>query len=376
MKLAEITTYLESIAPVSLQEDYDNTGLLVGNPDLAVEKILISLDCTENLIDRAIKEGFNLIISHHPVIFKGLKKLTDSTYAERIVCKAIKNNIALYAMHTNLDNIKAGVNAKICAKLGLTNTKILCPKTGLLRKLHTYVPFEQVEKVRSALFLAGAGQIGNYSDCSFSAAGIGTFRAGKNTQPFVGKKGIFQQEPEQNLTCIYPFHLENAIIAALIAAHPYEQVAYDCYQLVNKHPEIGAGMIGYLPNPTHALKFLETVQAKMNCEVIKYSKIITDKHIQKIAICGGSGSFLLPEAKQAGADILITSDCKYHDFLDANKQIILADIGHFESEQFTSELIKEKLSEKFCSFANRLLVINERPLDYLVKNTKNNFTTT
>jgi dinuclear metal center YbgI/SA1388 family protein len=364
MKLAEITNYLESIAPLQYQEDYDNSGLIVGDPNMEISVALIALDCVEKIVDEAISTGCNLIITHHPIVFKGLKKLNGKNYVERVVLKAIKNNIALYAIHTNLDHISTGVNAKICEQLGLIGTKILAPKSGLLKKLVTFCPVAQAEQLRSALFYAGAGKISNYSECSFNVNGVGTFKAGDNTTPFVGEVGQQHRENEERIETIYPAYLERNILLALFENHPYEEVAYDIYKLENKHEQVGAGMLGWLEHEMDAEQFLYFLKDKMQAKVVRHTNL-TAKKIKKVAVCGGSGSFLLKDAIAAGADVFVTADFKYHEFFDAEEKLIIADIGHFETEQFTSNLLLDILSSKFGNLPIRLTEQNTNPIGYL-----------
>lgn len=364
MKLIEITSCLEQIAPLSYQEDYDNAGLIVGNLDQDITKALISLDCTEAVVDEAISTGANLIIAHHPIVFKGMKRFNGSNYVERVVMKAIKNDIALYAIHTNLDSVLDGVNAKICEKLGLQNPSILSPKSGKLKKLVTFCPTSHADEVRKALFSAGAGHIGNYSECSFNSEGTGTFKGSADTNPFAGEPGKLQFEQEVKIETIYPTHLEKKIIAALLSSHPYEEVAYDLYPLANTLPQVGSGMIAELEEEMDILEFLHHLKQTMQAGVVKYTEPIKQK-VKKIAVCGGAGGFLLKDAVRAGADVFVTADYKYHEFFDADGQIVIADIGHFESEQFTSELLLEKLSKKIPTFAVLLSRVKTNPVNYL-----------
>jgi dinuclear metal center YbgI/SA1388 family protein len=365
MKLQELTNYLESLAPLAYQEDYDNSGLIVGHPDKEINSALVSLDCTEAVVDDAIAKGCQVIVSHHPIVFKGLKKLNGKTYVERVIEKAIKNNIAIYAIHTNLDAVANGVNARICETLGLTDCRILAPKHGLLKKLVTYVPVNHADKVRAALFAAGAGHIGNYSECSFNTEGTGTFKAGDKANPFVGEPGILQKESEIKIEVIYPVNLENKILVALFMEHPYEEVAYDLYALTNQYQTVGSGMVGELAEPMDELAFLQMVKYKMNTGAIRYTKL-RHKAVKRVAVCGGSGSFLLKNAISAGADVFVTADFKYHEFFDAEEKLVIADIGHFESEQFTQNLIVELIKKKFANFAVRLTEVNTNPIKYLI----------
>jgi len=365
MKLSLLTDYLESLAPLAYQEDYDNSGLIVGKADQEVYQALISLDCTEAVVDEAIASNCQVIISHHPIVFHGLKKFNGKTYVERVVEKAIKNNIALYAIHTNLDNVLTGVNSRICETLGLTNTRILAPKHHLLKKLVTYVPAAQAEQVRNALFNAGAGNIGNYSEASFNAEGTGTFKANEDANPYVGEPGIRHTENEVRIEVIYPATLESKILMALVLAHPYEEVAYDLYSLTNPNQQVGSGMIGELEIPVNEEYFLSIVKDKMRAHVIRHTTL-TGKHIRKVAVCGGAGGFLLKQAIAAGADIFITADYKYHEFFDAEGKILIADIGHYESEQFTQQFLYEIIRKKFATFAVRLTEINTNPVKYFI----------
>jgi dinuclear metal center YbgI/SA1388 family protein len=365
MKLAQLTTYLETLAPLAYQEDYDNSGLIVGHPDAEVNQALISLDCTEAVVDEAIATGCQVIISHHPIVFKGLKKFNGKTYVERVIEKAIRNGIAIYAIHTNLDNMMVGVNARICETLGLTNCRILAPKQQLLKKIVTYVPVAQAEQVRKALFHAGAGHIGNYSECSFNAEGTGTFKGEEGSDPYVGEPGVRHHEDEVRIETVYPANLESKIIMALVLAHPYEEVAYDLYALTNQHQQVGSGMIGELEIPADEEDFLADVKEKMNAAVIRHTAF-RNRPVLKVAVCGGSGGFLLKNAIAAGADVFITADYKYHEFFDAEGKIVIADIGHFESEQFTQQLLYEIIQKKFLNFAIRLTKVNTNPVKYFI----------
>lgn len=365
MKLGEITSFLESVAPSSYQEDYDNSGLIIGNPDMEIKGALISLDCTESIIDEAIQLGLNLIISHHPIVFKGLKKFNGKSYVERVVIKAIKHDIAIFAIHTNLDHVQEGVNRKICERLGVLNGRILSPKSGILKKIVTYCPQDNAEIIRRAMFEAGAGHIGNYSECSFNTEGIGTFKALEGTDPFVGEIGTQHQEQEMRLEMIYPAYLEKKILAAMYEVHPYEEVAYDLHTLDNSFDQVGSGMIGNLESDRDELDFLNFVKERLGAKVIRHTALRTKK-IRRVAVCGGSGSFLLQNAINAGADIFITADFKYHEFFDAEGKLIIADVGHFESEQFTQELLLELITEKFPNFALRLTLQNTNPVNYLI----------
>lgn len=365
MILRHLTEYLETIAPLSYQEEYDNSGLIVGNIHQEISSALISLDCTEAVVQEAIDKGCKLIISHHPIVFKGLKKFTGKTYVERVVMKAIKHDIALYAIHTNLDNIHTGVNFKIAEKLGLQNCKILSPKPGILKKLVTYCPIEFAEKVRNSLFGVGAGHIGNYSECSYNSSGFGTFKAGENTNAFVGEKGKQHHEEETRIETIFPAYLEGKIITVLHQSHPYEEIAYDIYPILNTNQQVGTGIIGEIEQEADELDFLKFIKRNLKTEVIRHTELM-QKPAKRVAICGGSGGFLLPSAIQAKADIFITADYKYHEFFDADGKIVIADVGHYESEQFTQELLLEIIQKKFPNFALHLTQQNTNPINYLI----------
>jgi dinuclear metal center YbgI/SA1388 family protein len=363
MKISEITDYLESLAPLSSQESYDNSGLIVGDHSTEITKALICLDCIESIIDEAIEKKCNLIISHHPIVFKGLKKLNGKNYVERTLLKAIKNDIAIYAIHTNLDNYKNGVNKKIGDILGIENPKVLSPKQGVLQKVSVYVPLKEAEQVREAAFNAGAGNISNYSECSFGTEGKGTFRGNDNSNPVYGEKGIRTNESEIKLEFLVSSHLSSVITSAIIEAHPYEEVAYDIYHLQNAHQDEGAGMYGELNKPMDEKEFLASIKSKFNCGIIRHTAL-NNRPIKRVAWCGGSGSFLLKAAKSKKADIFITSDYKYHEFFDAENQIVIADIGHFESEQFTIDLIANIITKKFPTFALCLTENKTNPVKY------------
>jgi len=364
MKLKEITGHLESIAPLAYQESYDNAGLICGSPDMDIKAALICLDSTEAVLDEAIATGCNLVIAHHPIVFSGLKKFNGKNYVERVIIKAIRNNIALYAAHTNLDNVHNGVNAKIAEKLGLVNLSILAPQKSGLKKLVVFCTEEATPALRNALFSAGAGQIGNYDECSFNTGGTGTFRAGEGADPFVGEIGKRFEGKELKIEVIYPAHIESALLKAMFSAHPYEEVAFDIISLANSNPYAGSGMVGELPAEVSETDFLKHLKEKMKAKSVRYTAL-RDKKVKKVAICGGSGSFLLPDAIRSGADIFVTADYKYHQFFDAENRIVIADIGHYESEQFTSELFYEILTKKFSTFAIHLSKINTNPINYL-----------
>lgn len=364
MTVRDIAAAIEAVAPPAYQESYDNCGIQVGNPADEVTGVLITLDVTEAIVDEAIARGCNMIVAHHPLIFSGLKKIMGRNYVERVVRMAIKNDITIYAAHTNLDNVHTGVNAKIAEKLGLVNTRILSTKSDLLTKLHTYVPLNAADKVRDALFAAGAGQISDYAECSFNTQGTGTFRPGENTNPTIGDTGGPRERVEEmKIEVLIYRHNQARILAALHASHPYEEVAYELVPLSNRASNIGSGMIGALTRAMKPEEMLAHIKSSMNVECIRHTAF-GGKNIEKVALCGGSGSFLLNEAIAAGADIFITADYKYHQFFDAEGKIIIADIGHYESEQFTSEIFADILRKKYPNFAVLLSNLSTNPVKY------------
>ncbi len=363
MTIKDVTNFLETIAPGTYQESYDNAGLITGNFNEKVKSILVSLDCTEEIIQEAIDTQANLVIAHHPIIFKGLKRLTGSNYVERTIIKAIQHNIAIYAIHTNLDNVLQGVNKKICERIGLTNIKVLSPKKDTLAKLATFIPSESTEKVMEALHQAGAGQIGNYKNCSFRIEGTGTFLPGGDANPTIGSKGTLERVNETRIEVIFPRHLEGRIMNALRENHPYEEVAYYLSPLTNENQEIGSGMIGEFSDALEPLDFLGRLKSSMDLKIIRHTPLL-ERKVKKVAVCGGAGSFLLPLAIQSKADAFISADFKYHEFFDAEGKIIIADIGHYESEVFTKDLLKEILMKKFPTFAINFSKTVTNPISY------------
>jgi dinuclear metal center YbgI/SA1388 family protein len=363
-KVGEVAQFLETIAPKNYQEDYDNSGLLTGDSSMDVTGALVTLDCTEDVVEEAISLKCNLIVAHHPVIFRGLKKLTGKTYVERTIIKAIQHHIAIYAIHTNLDNMEHGVNRKIAERIGLTNIKILDPRRDTLSKIEVFIPLTDAERVVDALHEAGAGKLGNYDQCSFQVVGKGTFRPNDLAKPHLGSRGHLEKVEEVKAEMIFPGYLENQIIQTLKAAHPYEEVAYYLTRLHNQNMEVGAGVIGELLDPQEPMEFLKRLKVTMNTACVRHTAA-GSLPVRKVAVCGGSGSFLLSKAVQAGADVFVTSDFKYHEFFDADRKVIVADIGHYESEQFTKELLEEVLKEKFSTFAINFSRTVTNPISYL-----------
>lgn len=363
MNIQEIITALESVAPKSLQESYDNAGLLTGNSNWECSGIITTLDATELVVEEAVRKKCNLIVGHHPIVFKGLKKITGKNYVERTIIAAIKNDIAIYAIHTNLDNVLQGVNAAIADKLGLINRSILQPKNNTLKKLFTFVPVDHAEKVRSAIFNAGGGHISNYSECSFNTTGQGTFKPGNGSNPFTGNIGERHTGEEIKMEMIFPAWRQGAILSAMKDAHPYEEVAYDIVSLDNSNQSVGNGLLGELPEPMTETAFLQLLKNQFKLSVIRHT-VLTGNMVKKIALCGGAGSFLTGAAIAARADFYITGDVKYHEFFDADNQLVIADIGHYESEQFTTDLLFDILTQKFPTFAIQKTGVNTNPVNY------------
>ncbi|PWG06385.1 Nif3-like dinuclear metal center hexameric protein [Polaribacter aquimarinus] len=364
MIVKDITNYLEKLAPLNYAEDFDNVGLLVGNYNSEVSGVLVTLDTLEETVDEAIAKNCNLIVSFHPIIFGGLKKLNGNSYVERVVLKAIKNDIAIYATHTALDNSKNGVSAKMCEVIGLTNTKILIPKKDIIKKLTTYVPLDKADGLRKSLFEAGAGNIGNYDNCSFNVLGEGTYRGNENSKPTIGKKGENHSEKETQISVIFETKNESSILKALQENHPYEEVAYEIVTTENVHQDIGMGMIGELSSEMDEKDFLLYLKRTMKTDCVRHSNLI-HKKIKKVAVLGGSGSFAISTAKRAGADAYVSADFKYHEFFKAENSILLADIGHYESEQFTKNLLVDYLTKKFSNFAIILSEKSTNPIYYI-----------
>ena len=364
MKIGEITAYLESLAPISSQESYDNSGLLVGDMDNEVRSVLLCLDCTVEVILEAERLGANLIIAHHPLIFGALKSLTGKNYVERAVIECIKKGIALYAIHTNLDNYRFGVNYEIGQRLGLKNMRILSGKENELYKLIVFTPESHLQKLNDALFDAGAGEIGNYDQCHFHVTGEGTFRPLNDANPYSGELNERSVESELRAEYLVSSHKLSSVLSAMRSVHPYEEIAHDIYQLKNDNPFQGSGMIGELASEMNEKDFLNLLKRQFACKSIRHTPFL-NKPIKKVAYCGGSGSFLIKKAIASGADIFISSDFKYHEFFDAENKLIIADIGHYESEQFTPNLLESLLKKKFTTFAIHLTEINTNPINYL-----------
>ncbi|MCC8186850.1 MAG: Nif3-like dinuclear metal center hexameric protein [Bacteroides sp.] len=364
MKIKEIVSALERFAPLPLQDGFDNAGMQIGLTDAETTGALLCLDVTEAVIDEAIAWGYNLIVSHHPLIFKGYTSITGKDYVERCILKAIRNGIAIYSAHTNIDNVSGGVNFRIAEKIGLENPRILAPKENSLLKLVTFVPYTHAEPVKKALFQAGCGHIGKYDCCSFQTEGEGSFRAGKGSQPFVGKIGQLHKEPEVRLETILPAYLRTKAVQALRASHPYEEPAFDLYPVVNNWSQAGSGVIGELQTPETELEFLKRIKKTFEAGCVRHTRL-TGRLIRKVALCGGSGSFLIPQATGQGADVFITGEIKYHDFFGHDTDILLAEIGHYESEQYTIEIFYELIQGLFPNVEVQFTKMNTNPIKYL-----------
>ncbi len=363
LTIAQIINHLETFAPLSLQETYDNAGLITGDKNLECTGLICTLDATEEVVLEAISKKCNLIIAHHPIIFKGLKRINGNDYVEKTIITAIKNDIAIYAIHTNLDNVINGVSGRMASLIGLKNVSILLPQKQVIKKLTTFVPVNKAEELRNAIFQAGAGHIGNYSHCSFNTDGVGTFRAGPGATPFIGEMGNTHFEKETRVEAIFPSYLEKEIINALKTAHPYEEVAYDIVNLTNEHQGIGSGAIGHFDEPMDELSFLELIKNKFNLKLIRHTRLL-NKMVKTVALCGGAGSFLIGRALAKSADFYLSADIKYHEFFDANDRMVIADIGHFESEQFTIDQLYEILQHKFPTFAILKTEVKTNPVHY------------
>lgn len=363
--ISTIIQHLENFASPALQESYDNSGWISGDRSAECTGILCTLDATEAVVEEAIQKGVNLIVAHHPVLFRGIKSIQPDNYVGRTLIRAIKADVAIYAIHTNLDNILQGVSGKIAEKLGLSELSVLAPASATLSKLYTYVPTDQLETVRNALFAAGGGMIGKYSECSFSVQGEGTFRAGEGADPYVGSVGSRHAEKEAKLEILFPSHLSGTLVKALKDAHPYEEVAYEIIPLANRHPELGSGAIGQLKEVLPVQEFLQLISRQFRVPVVRHTR--TDKkEISRVAVCGGAGSFLIKTALAAGADAFISADIKYHEFFDGEEKLLICDIGHFESEQYTIELLHDLLVEKFPTFAVLKSEVETSPVRYFI----------
>ena len=363
MKLKDLTSYLDTAVPLAFQEDYDNAGLQVGQPEKEITSAMICLDVTEEVIKEAIASKCDLIVSHHPLIFKGIKNLTGKTFTERIIIEAVRNDIAIYSAHTNLDMLSNGVSRKMAEKIGLTKISVLAPLEKTLLKLVTFIPESHAQAVQNAVFEAGAGVIGNYDNCGFSVSGTGSFRGNEMTNPFIGEKGKLHTGNEIRFETILFAHLKDKVVKALLNSHPYEEVAYDLYALENNNIEIGLGCVGFLDKPVSEIDFMKLISGVFDAKGIRHSDL-TGKPVNKVALCGGSGASLINNAIHSGADVFLTADIKYHDFFKTENRILLVDAGHFETEKFSREILKDLIIKKFPKFAVRFSATNTNPINY------------
>ena len=363
MIVKDVIDHLDEFAPLCYAEEFDNVGLIIGDYNQKVKGILVTLDSTEIVVEEAIKKKCNLIISFHPIIFNDLKSITKKNYVDRVIHKAIKNDIAIVAIHTALDNSIIGVNSTICKRLKIKDSKILIPKEKTIKKLTTYIPYKNVERLKSEIFKIGGGSIGKYENCSFSYEGMGSFKGNEQSSPKIGEKLKFTEVKEICVNITFLKHLEQRIINVLKDNHPYEEIAYEIITLDNYNQNIGMGMIGNLDKPMQENNFISFVKKQMKSSSIKHSKRL-GKKIQKVAVLGGSGSFGIENAINSGADAYVTSDLKYHDYFRAEDKLLLLDIGHYESEQFTKKLMFDFLTKKIPNFAIVLSKTNTNPIKY------------
>ena len=364
LKIKDILKEIEQYAPLPLQESFDNAGVQVGDANQYATGALLCLDVTEEVMDEAIEKGCNLVISHHPLAFKSFKSLTGSTYIERCLMKACKYDLVVYAAHTNLDNAVGGVNYRLAELIGLQNVRILSPQKGALLKLVTFVPEAYAELVRTTLFNVGAGCIGSYDSCSYNLHGEGTFRAGEDCHPFCGEVGKLHFENEVRIETVLPVYKKATVTRALLSVHPYEEPVFDFYALDNTWDQAGSGVVGELPESENELAFLQRIKALFSVGCVKHSPF-TGKVIREVAICGGSGAFLIKDAINYGADVFITGEAKYNDFYDVEDRILLAVIGHYESEVCTKDIFYNIISKKFPTFAVHFSNVNSNPVKYL-----------
>ena len=364
VRIKDIANALEMFAPLPLQDGFDNAGLQIGLTEAEVAGVLLCLDVTEAVVDEAVASGCNLIVSHHPLIFSPLKRITGSNYIERCVIKALANGIAIYSAHTNIDNAPGGVNYRIAEKLGLQNVRILVPKEDALLKLAVYVPTSAADAVRSALFAAGCGNIGNYDSCSYNVDGFGTFKANEGCNPFCGEVGELHREQEVRIETVLPAYLKNKVIAALLKAHPYEEPAFDIYPLKNSWGSVGSGVIGELPAECDEVEFLQCVKEKFGVGSVRYTPLL-GKGVKRVALCGGAGGSFAGAAMAAGADVYITGEARYHDLFNYTGKMVMAVIGHYESEQYTMDIFRE-IIEKACPGVKvQATAVNTNPVNYL-----------
>lgn len=365
--LNDIIAPIEAAAPRAWQENWDNAGWQVCPADPKTAECtgaLLTLDITEAVVGEAAREGFNLIVSHHPLLFKGLKRITGSTPQERNVTEAIRHGIAIYSAHTNMDSAPGGVNFRLAEMLGLTNIEVLIPREGDLVKLVFYTPAAEADRVRQAVLEAGAGHIGNYDSCSYNNEGFGTFRAVSDAcRPYVGSIGEMHREPEVRTETVVPRYLLSRVIDTLIKAHPYEEPAYDIIPLELPNRGAGLGCVGDLSEALPTAAFLQRIATTLNLPYLRHSEIATGT-VRRVAVCGGSGAEFIPSAIAAGAQLYLTADLKYHDFQRGGETITLVDGGHFETEHQLMDVFYELISKKIPNFAVRRAATPSNAVSY------------
>lgn len=352
MKIEEVIAYLEQKFPLHWQEDFDNCGIQCGDKEREITGVMVCFDLSEKVIEEAIVKNCNMVVSHHPIIYRtGLKKVEPTNRVGKIICKALENKILLYSMHTNMDSGLNGGNVLFAHKLGLENLQVLSPKTDMLKKLVVFVPIEDAIQLREALFEAGAGSLGKYKNCSYNVKGMGTFTPTEGAEPTIGSVGVSEQVAEERIEVVFPAHAQKKIVEVLFKNHPYEEPAFDIIKLENLNNHIGLGRVGEIPEPMEVESFLLFAKQQLNLQVIKYSGNI-GKKIKKVAVCGGGGASFVMDALSMGADIYMTGDIKYHDFFLPENKMIVADIGHFEGENFIREIIYNEINDFFTNFAS------------------------
>ncbi|WP_409251390.1 Nif3-like dinuclear metal center hexameric protein [Bacillus sp. SCS-153A] len=365
----EIISLFETLAPKELAEEGDKIGLQIGRLNQKVDKVMVTLDVLEEVVDEAIEKGVNLIIAHHPPLFRSLKAVRTDTVQGRMIEKLIKNDISVYAAHTNLDVAKGGVNDLLAEALGLKETKLLLPTyKEKLKKIAVFVPEEDAAKVRKALGDAGAGHIGNYSHCSFSMEGTGRFLPGEGTNPHIGEQGILEEVNEVKIESIYPSHLEKKVMKALFTSHPYEEVAYDVIPLENEGESLGLGRVGKLDSPMSLEKFAAYTKEKLQVDNVRVTGNLTDS-IQKVAVLGGDGNKFIHHAKFSGADVFVTGDLYYHTAHDAMMLgLNVLDAGHHIEKvmkEGVARWMTEKSREKGMAVEYLVSKVNTDPFTFL-----------
>ncbi len=347
LRIQDLVGMVHRLYPPALAEDWDNVGLQVGDPAAEVSRVLVCLDPSENIIEQAVARGAQAVVAHHPLIFKPLKSLVPSGQTGSTLFRAVRDGIAVICAHTNLDRAQNGLNDWLAGRLGLEGVRPLeAPAEGGLVKLVVFVPAGYENRVAEALFKAGAGQIGNYDQCSFRAAGSGTFRGGADSDPFLGEPGVREAAAEVRLETIVPRELVSRVLPKLIKAHPYQEVAYDLVPLANVRPGIGLGRIGRLAQETGAAAFAARVKAALQASSLRLVGA-DEARVKKVAVCGGSGASLIREAARQGADAMVTGDVKYHEAQLAQELgLVLIDAGHFATEHLAVQGLAAHLNRE------------------------------